>query len=136
VHAFRFLLARRHLALLICAAALLVKLLVPAGYMVDSGRGSLTLSVCSGVMPRTIVVEVAGLGGGGAAGDQSHDQGKAELPCAFSGLSAASLGAIDPIQLAGLIAFVMAVGLTRGMLRPPSDPARLRPPLRGPPGLP
>ena len=55
------------------------------------------------------------------------------MPCAFSGLSAATLGAIDPIQLAGLIAFVLALGFTTSVLPAPSRPAHLRPPLRGPP---
>ena len=39
MQAIRHLLAQRHLAVLICAAALLLKLLVPTGYMIDSDHG-------------------------------------------------------------------------------------------------
>lgn len=55
------------------------------------------------------------------------------MPCAFSGLSAASLGAVDPIQLAALIAFVLGVGLLPDVLPAIVRRGYLRPPLRGPP---
>ena len=131
----RRLIAQRHLAALICAAALLLKLLVPTGYMIGSSQGSITVMICSGTAPRTMTIELPGM-------DQStpdhgkKDHGRAEMPCAFTGLSAAALGAIDPIQLAGLIAFAMAAGLAG--ITPPAaaPPAYLRPPLRGPPASP
>jgi hypothetical protein len=64
---------------------------------------------------------------------KAKDHGKAEMPCAFAGLSAAVLDPIDPIQLAALIAFVLAIGLTATVPPSPARPAFLRPPLRGPP---
>lgn len=36
--------------------------------------------------------------------------GRAEMPCAFAGLSAAMLAAVDPIQWVALLAFVLATG--------------------------
>lgn len=122
--------------MLLCVATLLVKLLVPAGYMISGDHGRIALTLCSGVAPQAMA------GTHGAAHDAGHashhgktkDHGKAEMPCAFAGLTAASTGAIDPIQLAALIAFIMIAGIS-GV---PALPARacsayLRPPLRGPP---
>ncbi len=133
MQAFRHLLAQRHLAVLICAAALLLKLLVPTGYMIDSDHGRMTITICSGVAPRTTAMEMPGMQGDMPDHGKSKDHGKAEMPCAFSGLSAATLGAIDPIQLVALIAFVMAIGFAGSILLVPTTPANLRPPLRGPP---
>ena len=130
MQAVRHLLAQRHLAVLICAATLLLKLLVPTGYMIDNDQGHLTITICSGTTPRAMAVEMHG---DMPDHGKSKDHGKAEMPCAFAGLSAATTGAIDPVQLAALIAFVFAVGLTAAVLPAPSRPAYLRPPLRGPP---
>ena len=129
----RHLFAQRHLALLICAAALLLKLLVPTGYMIDSNHGRLAITICSGVAPATATMEMPGMHGDMPDHGKSKDHGKAEMPCAFSGLSAAMTGAIDPIQLTALIAFVLALGFVATILPAPSRQAFLRPPLRGPP---
>ena len=133
----RSLLAQRRFAVLICAAALLLKLLVPTGYMIESSHGRLTIVVCSGSVP---VTEMPGMDRSMPDQGQEHgkdhrkqDHGKAELPCAFSGLSTAALGAIDPVQLAILITFVTASGLFVLVSLVPSDATWLRPPLRGPP---
>jgi hypothetical protein len=133
VLATRTLLAHRHLALLLCVATLLLKVLVPTGYMIDSNHGRITITICSGVEPRTMTMEMPGMHGDMPDHGKSKDHGKAEMPCAFSGLSAAALGAIDPIQLAALIAFVMAMGIIGFAPPTPSTPTYLRPPLRGPP---
>ena len=119
--------------MLLCAATLLLKLLVPTGYMIGSEHGRMTIEVCSGVAPQPMVMEMPAMHGDMSGHGKSKDHGKAEMPCAFSGLSAAVLGAIDPIQLAALIAFVMSVGLAGLALLPTSREAYLRPPLRGPP---
>ena len=133
MQAVRHLLTQRHLAVLICAVTLLLKLLVPTGYMIDSNHGHLTITICLGSTPRTMAMEMPKMHGDMPDHGKSKDHGKAEMPCAFSGLSAAMIGAIDPIQLVALIAFVLAVGLAATVLPAPSRPAYLRPPLRGPP---
>ena len=97
VHAIRHLLAQRHLAVLICAATLLLKLLVPTGYMIDSDHGRIAITICSGTGPATMAMEMPGMHGDMPDHGKSKDHGKAEMPCAFSGLSAAMTGAIDPI---------------------------------------
>lgn len=111
----------------------MLKLLVPTGYMIDSNHGRMTITICSGTGPATITMEMPGMHGGMADHGKSKNHGKAEMPCAFSGLSTAMTGAIDPIQLTALITFVLALGLVATILPAPSRPAFLRPPLRGPP---
>lgn len=133
MQAIRHLLAQRHLAVLICAVTLLLKLLVPTGYMIDNPAGHIAITLCSGFGPATMTMDMPGLHGDMPDHGESKDHGKAEMPCAFAGLSAAMTGAIDSIQFAVLIAFVMAKGLTWAIPPAPSDPIYLRPPLRGPP---
>jgi len=64
------------------------------------------------------------------------DHQEREMPCAFSGLTAPSLAAVDPVLLAIAIAFI--VGLVRHVRTAVSIAAQpyLRPPLRGPPPFP
>ncbi len=133
MQAVRHLLAQRHLAVLLCAATLLLKLLVPTGYMIDNDHGRMTVTICSGFGPATMTMDMPGMYGEVPDHGKSKDHGKAEMPCAFSGLSAAMLGSIDPVQLAALIVFILALGLIATIPPTPSLPAYLRPPLRGPP---
>lgn len=130
----RHLLAKRHLAVLICMATLLLKLLVPTGHMIDSDHGRLVVTICSGTGPVAVPMDMPSIHGDMPDHRNSADHGdKAPMPCAFSGLSTAALGAIDHIQLAALIVFIMAAGIAATILPAPSNPAYLRPPLRGPP---
>lgn len=133
VNGVRHLLAQRHLAVVICAAALILKLLVPTGYMVGSDHGRIAIILCSGTMPAPMTMAMPGMHGDRGDHDPSKDHGKTEMPCAFAGLSAVAMAAIDPILLADLIVFVVAFGLSGILLPIPSGPAYLRPPLRGPP---
>ena len=115
--------------MLLCGAALLLKLLVPTGYMIESNGGRVAMIICSGIAtaaPMEMHGDMVDHG-------KSKDHGKADMPCAFSGFSAAMTMAIDPVQLAALIAFVMALGVAAAKLPLPLHPAYLRPPLRGPP---
>lgn len=122
---------------LICAATLLLKIVVPAGYMIDAGHGRIAITICAGTMPApamaVMTTTMPGMHGAMPDHGKSRDHGKPELPCAFAGLSAAALGAIDPVLLAVLIAFVMAIG-TGAIVPPvPAAPAHLRPPSHAPP---
>ncbi len=136
------LLAQRHLALLICGAALLLKLLVPAGYMIGDYQGAITVTICSGMASETMTLPVTGMSGDmaemhGAMPDHGkpREHGKGEMPCVYSGLSAQSLAAVDTVLLLAALAVVAALTL-RAV---PASTARiapyLRPPLRGPPLL-
>lgn len=134
----RHLLAQRHVAILLCTAALLVKLLVPAGYMIDRDHRRIAITICSGDAPAQMTMslpaDMPAMHGGDMAGHgKTKDRGKAEMPCAFSSLSSPAIGAIDPLLLATLIAFVLAVGRMASAPLRLSRSAYLRPPLRGPP---
>ncbi len=98
--------------------------------MASTSSGLIVIGMCSSSGPQTTTMTIPGL---------EHEQerkgghGKAEMPCAFSALSAPSLAAADPLLLLLVIAFVMATlfrAVTPSVFAPP---AFLRPPLRGPP---
>lgn len=132
VSAVRRLFAQRYLVALLCAATLLLKLLVPTGYMIGNDHGRLAIVLCPGVVSAAEAMAMPGMHD--AMPDHGKkDHGKAEMPCAFSGLSAAALGTIDGVQLAALIAYIMAVGLCLAVVPTPIRRIHLRPPLRGPP---
>jgi hypothetical protein len=159
----RRLLAQRDFAMLLCAAVLALRLIVPNGYMIDRVDGRAAIILCPGsvAMPRMTSPMSGPMNGPmamidhapmdhapmdhaamhpGASADHDEHPGKAhdmrEMPCAFAGLSTAMLGAVDPILLAVFIAFVMATGLARIAPPPPAASPRLRPPLRRPPRRP
>ena len=126
----RTFLTRYHwLAAGLVAAALLLKVLIPAGFMPGMANGMMVVQLCTGQGAQTVMMEIPG-----KAGD--HDKGDhkpAEMPCAFSGLSAPTLTAADPLLLAVAIAFIIATAfrtVSRPVLR---RRVYLRPPLRGPP---
>ena len=123
---------RRHFALawVLIAAALLVKALVPAGYMTVVSGGTISVQICSGVAGKTMEIAVPGMLA--KHGGQDHP-GKAEMPCAFAGLAVPSLAAADAGLLVLAIAFILAVSWREpGATLAPRVP-HLRPPLRGPP---
>jgi len=119
------------------ACALAVRLLVPTGFMPVMVDGAVTLQLCAGVMPAEPVHAMPGMVG--AAHDAGHhpadhgsDEPRAEMPCSFAGVGAATLGSAPPLLLAASLAFVFlaVLRLTAPLLAPRP---RLRPPLRAPP---
>ena len=152
VTAIRSLFAQRHLAVFLCTVALLLRLIVPSGYMIGTAHGRVAIVTCPGsstapaspmAMPRTLDL-VSGHGSGhdhasAHAGPRDHrpghEHGGTELPCAFAGLSAPALAAADPIPWASPIPHGMPPGtLPVVPARVPAAPYQ-RPPLRGPPAL-
>lgn len=132
-------------AALLLAAALCLKVFVPAGYMPNATSQGISVALCSGTMP------AAGMGGMamGAMGPMGprtitiptrgehpdHTGSTADHPCAFAPLSAAMTGAdFAPLLLAAL-AFVFIIAIVRKVQAPPAAPARIRPPSHGPPRL-
>lgn len=113
----------RDAAALLLAAALLARMLVPAGFMPAVNDGRMVIEICNNLGPSTIVIDVPGL---------EHKK-TVQQGCAFADLSLPSLAGADPIQLTALIAFVIALGVAFAVALPPRTTVRLRPPLRGPP---
>lgn len=128
----RLAMSNRMLAGMVIALALAMKLFIPTGFMPTLDDGHIVVSVCSGMGQTKMVIAIPGL-----EKSQSKDgqHSKAEQPCAFAGLSAPSLAAVDPLLLAIAILFVLALGI-RPLAKPASKaPPYLRPPLRGPPAF-
>lgn len=134
MHAFRLLLAHRRWSVLLCALALALRVMIPGGYMVSAGAHGLAVVVCPGSVPvgaamtgMDHAMPAAGHGGG------AKEHGQPEVPCAFSGLTAQALGAIDPVLLVQALAFAAVLALFAAPATAPRPILHLRPPLRGPP---
>lgn len=126
-------LIRRHrtAALWLIALALLVKALVPAGYMVgQSGTRTFDIIVCSdptgAPVAQKLVIPFENKG--------DHD-GKpaAKGDCAFTALGHGAAPATDPALLIAAIAFILALGFASLPAPALRNPPHIRPPLRGPP---
>ncbi|MEP9359704.1 DUF2946 family protein [Sphingomonas sp. KR3-1] len=118
----------RWLALWLIAAALAVKSLVPAGYMLaDTGARTLTMAICDGNGPATMTIDVP-MDPGHKAPASKQDGG-----CAFSSLAHAAAGGANPALLLAAIAFLLALGFAPAAT--PALPRRAfaRPPSQGPP---
>ncbi|MEG3089124.1 DUF2946 family protein [Sphingomonas sp. PB4P5] len=118
----------RLLAMWLIAAALLMKVIVPAGFMPIVSANGITIELCSGFAPTKMVMAMPGM----THHQDKPAQGK-DLPCAFSGLSTPSMAATDPLLLAIALAFILATVFRVMASARVSLPAFLRPPLRGPP---
>ena len=124
----------------IVALALLMKLVVPAGYMIgDSARG-FVIEICSGAAEPAMTMAGMAMPGMATPGMDHHrgqsDHPGKEMPCAFSGLLAPALAAVDPILLALALAFIFAASFQAAMPSVARPRAFLRPPLRAPPTRP
>lgn len=126
----RHLLRHRLLCGLLVAAALLMKAAVPAGFMPVAANGTLVLGFCSAYGPATVAVTIPTRDDGTTPDEH---QRKAEMPCAFAGLSMPGLAAVDPLLLALAIAFLLERAIRATTTFPSVPRVHLRPPLRGPP---
>ncbi|MET3473525.1 hypothetical protein ABIC78_004077 [Novosphingobium sp. 1529] len=116
---------------LICCAVLALRLLVPSGYMVEAGGSRITISICNGVASAPMSVSLPLKHDGGTQDSPQHSEHA--MPCPYGSLAHAALPAADPIQLAQLLVFILAVAWLGLALPARSAPTYIRPPLRGPP---
>jgi hypothetical protein len=159
VNGLRHLLRRNALAAwAVIASALLMKAIVPAGFMPMMTTDGLAIVLCSGMAGGTTTATppgpaaaMPGMAHSGMAHpdralpDEAHpaDMGhsrhgeqtpaKPDVPCAFAGLTAPSLGGVDIVLLAAAFAAILAAALLPRPTPPIVRRAFLRPPLRGPP---
>ena len=131
LHLRRLAMSNRCWAATLFGLALLLKALIPASYMTVSSGKSITVEICSGTGPASLTLHIPA--DGNNKGGKSSTS--AEQPCAFAGLGAQALAAVDPVILAAALAFAFIVALLFVDLRLPRHRAHLRPPLRGPPVL-
>lgn len=129
--AFRLHLTRHPLlAAWIVAAALLMRVLVPAGFMPAVSGGAIMVQLCSGGSGQHIEIALP-VERAPASQHDHHD--KLEAPCAFSALSASTLSGADPALLALALFFILALAVRVTTMPARKATAHLRPPLRGPP---
>ena len=120
---------RRHFALAIIMVALLMRLLLPTGFMPEVSAGKITIALCTGHGQATIDIAVPN-------GNGHHDPAqtaKHDMPCPFASGSTHGLAGADPTLLAIAIAFVLALSLRPVVVTRLAGAPYLRPPLRGPP---
>lgn len=131
----RLILAHSHIAALICVAALMLRLLIPTGYMVSNDHGRIAITICSGIAGQqpSMMMDMPGMDHAMPGEGKSKEHGKAEMPCAFSALSAQVLGGADPVLLIAALVVVAAMALRASPRSFVPAAAYLRPPLRGPP---
>jgi len=129
-----FTIKRRSWAMMLVVIALLIRGLIPAGYMVAPSALTLSVQICSDFqgVHGTIQIVVPRSGDGQ---DSPGKHSQKNPPCAFSALSMASIAGADGLLLAQALAFILAIGVIL-VGSPVHRPfAHLRPPLRGPPSF-
>lgn len=128
---FRAFFLRHHaLACILVMAALCMKLLVPAGFMLGHNSKVLTVEICTDGMGPAVTKQLI-IPMKGQPGDTSSKAGKGDCP--FSSLSMASVDGADQLLLALALAFILALGFAAVRTSLPKPVFHLRPPLRGPP---
>ena len=121
-------LGRHHwLCALFLSATLVMKALMPTGFMPVVSNGVILVQLCSGQGPRTIAMELPG-----KAGDHGENK-NTEAPCAFAGLSSPTLAAAGAVLLAVALAFIIATDLRLAPRIVLWRGIYLRPPAIGPP---
>jgi hypothetical protein len=124
-----FLWHNRRLAFGLVVVALLIKALIPAGYMLSDQAGHvLTVTICGDASGQTVTKQITVPG-------ESGTHAKAEATCAWGLLAMAALGGADVLLLAAALAFILALGFTAVRPALPARRGHLRPPLRGPPAF-
>lgn len=129
-------LRHRALALAVIAAALCLKALVPAGYMLATESTRITVQVCNdasgAAAPKQIGIPVKGTAGEHPDDPTGH---KATPACPYSVLTLGLTGGTAPALLALALAFALLLGFAPVRLPPTGRASYLRPPLRAPPAL-
>lgn len=124
-----FVLRHRLLAMVLVAAALCLRMALPAGYMVAPEAKVLSIRICVDSLDHDAIAKIA-VPVKGTAGKTG---GSAKGECAFSSLGMAATGGADAVQLALALAFILLLGFAPTNAPRPRRLSRLRPPLRGPP---
>lgn len=117
-------------ALFLLSMTLVLKAVLPNGYMLQSKPGSMTLmvTICTGMdtIKQSITIPM----------DKDADKPvheKSDNQCAFSALSHHAIGGADDFLLAILLIFILAMGFAAVNAHFMPAQRHLRPPLRGPP---
>lgn len=110
------------LAALIVAAALVLRIAVPGGFMPQLAGNAVAISICHGSGSSEGTLVIPGTPAATAKGG-----------CAFADLQVPGLIPVDPLLLAGALAFILTLWLVWSQPVAIQRARHLRPPLRGPP---
>lgn len=122
-----FLRDNRRLALGLMALALLIKALIPSGYMLgDKASHVLAVTICGDASGKTMTKQIT-------VPDEGGDHAKVEAKCVWGLLTMAALGGADVLLLAAALVFILKLGFAPPRPTLPSRGSYLHPPLRGPP---
>lgn len=116
------------LAMVLVALALVIKAVVPTGYMIGSQGKALTILVCGDVSGDHLTKQITVPG-------KAESQAKTSETCPYASLSFASLDADLPVFVALAIAFLLLLGFAPVRIPKLASLTHIRPPLRGPPAL-
>jgi hypothetical protein len=122
----------RKLAGLIVGFALLMKALIPAGYMLGAEGRVLTVEICTGVAGEHLTQQIV-LPTDGKPHDRAGSHDKVGTICPFASLAMGTVGAADAALLQAALLFIVLLGFLRVPAIQRGRIAYLRPPSRGPP---
>ena len=131
----RFFSRHQWLAASIVAAALLMRVLVPAGYMAARTADGITIELCSGVGASAANMPTVAMSGMHHKGGAPSGHTQPEMPCAFAALAAPSLAAADPLILVIAISFLFAAIYRPAPRRSVPEARFPRPKTRAPPAI-
>lgn len=135
MHVLRaFLRRHRALAALVVAAALCMKALLPAGYMIGHESMTLTVELCTDASGAKVTKQITVAKHGGP-GEKAGSQAQASEACPYAGLAMPALAGADTALLALALAFILALGFAPLRPAPQRRFHHVLPPLRGPPAF-
>lgn len=121
----------RRLVVMLIVLVLCVKMLVPAGFMIDASGKSLAVTMCDGQGPEQM--PRMGMAAMEKAPAKTGKQGNAPDTCPYSGLAMGAMSSALPALLVFALAFILTRGFWPDVGAQPVTRRFLRPPLRGPP---
>ena len=115
---------------MLLAAALCLKILLPAGYMPAPASSEHIIALCSSGVSgaETVTIRIPHKGG-------QDDSGSAENACAFAPLAAVALDSAPPVIVLAALLFVFVAAILWQPLALRTSSAGIRPPGQGPPAL-
>lgn len=109
------------------ALALVMKVLVPTGFMPGGSDGRLAVRICA--EPGSALMLTVPL----KAGERHGDPATSDGACPYAALGHAALGGADPLVLAAALAFILLLGFARAPVLRLDRWHHRAPPPRGPP---
>ena len=145
-----FLRDHQRLVAVLLAVALCMKALIPSGYMVDTGRSTISVTICGADAPTRAsraaqallsdkLATALGLYGLDHHDPKNHgtsDHHATDQSCPYAALGLTALGGADAPLLALALLFAMALAFLPTASVVPGAAGWLRPPLRAPPARP